>query len=139
MATIHKTKTQWNGGMQFTGNIDGHTFIMDTTAAGGGTNSGPSPKPFLLTALGGCTGMDIVPMLHKMRVAFSDFSIDVDAALSDEHPRVYTEININYYIKMAEADHDKMEKAVAMSKDKYCGVSAMLEKICPINFKINYL
>ena len=139
MSTIHKTSTQWNHGMQFTGSIDGHTFLMDTKPAGGGEDAGASPKPFILTALGGCTGMDIVSLLNKMRVSFSDFKIEVDGNLSDEHPRVYTEITIEYFIKVAENDRDKMEKAVALSKNKYCGVSAMLSMVCPVHFKINFL
>jgi putative redox protein len=83
--------------------------------------------------------MDIVSLLEKMRVQFSDFSLHVKADLSDEHPRVYTQIYLEYKIKMKLEDRDKMAKAVELSKDKYCGVSAMLSKVCPIDFKIYYI
>ena len=139
MPAIHQTKTEWNSDMQFTSHINNHSFIVDTVPAGGGHDAGPSPKPFLLTALAGCTGMDVVGMLKKMRVDFSDFSIFVDATLGDEHPRMYTEIRVLYKIKLAEEDKPKMEKAVNLSKDQYCGVYAMLSKVCPVNFKIEYL
>ncbi len=139
MPAIHKTRTEWNQDMQFTSHINNHSFIVDTVPAGGGKDSGPSPKPFLLTSLAGCTGMDVVSFLKKMRVNFSDFSIDVDANLRDEHPRIYTEINVIYKIKLAETDQPKMEKAVTLSMEQYCGVSAMLSKICPIHSKIEYL
>lgn len=137
MGSIHKTHTEYTGKMAFDSQINGHHIIIDTVAAGGGDNAGPNPKPLMLSALAGCTGMDVVSVLTKMRANFSDFSIDVEADLSDEHPRVYTEIRVHYFIKINEPE--KMEKAVNLSKDTYCGVSAMLAKICPVKFEIHYL
>lgn len=139
MSTIHEVNTVFTGGMSFDTTVDGHTFKLDTKPAGGGNNEGPSPKPLLLSALAGCTGMDVVSLLNKMRVPFSDFSISIKANLTDEHPRVYDEATMVYQIKIAEADHDKMEKAVTLSKEKYCGVSAMLGKAFTIKWEINYL
>jgi Predicted redox protein, regulator of disulfide bond formation len=74
-----------------------------------------------------------------MRAAFSDFSIKTDAQLSTEHPKVSTEINVYYRIKVDDADKEKVEKAVHLSGEKYCGVSAMLKKNCSINIFIEYL
>ena len=129
MSTLHQADTRFTGGMQFVSQINGaHEITIDTTEAGGGINSGPSPKPLLLTALGGCTGMDVVSLLNKMH-----------ADLRDEHPRIYTEIRMVYKIKIAEADREKMEKAVNLSKEKYCGVSAMLAMVCQIITTIEYL
>lgn len=139
MSTIHEVNTVFTGGMSFNTTVDGHTIKLDTKPAGGGNNEGPSPKPLLLSALAGCTGMDVVSLLNKMRVPFSDFSISIKANLTDEHPRVYDEATMVYQIKIAEADHDKMEKAVTLSKEKYCGVSAMLGKAFTIKWEINYL
>jgi len=140
MATLHQAETRYTSGMQFVSEINGgHHLTIDTTEAGGGKDSGPSPKPLLLTSLGGCTGMDVVSLLNKMHVNFSDFSVHVEADLRDEHPRIYTEIRMSYKIKIAADDRDKMEKAVSLSKDKYCGVSAMLAMVCPIVARIEYL
>jgi putative redox protein len=137
MSTIHKTNTRFVGKMEFDSEINGHHLTLDTLEAGGGENKGPSPKPLLLSSLAGCTGMDVVSLLNKMHVVYSDFNIEVEADLGDEHPRMYTEIRLTYFIKTEEKD--KMEKAVNLSKDKYCGVSAMLSKVCPIVSKIVYL
>lgn len=137
MSTVHKTNTRFVGKMEFDTEINGHHITLDTTEAGGGENNGPSPKPLLLSSLAGCTGMDVVSLLNKMHVSYSDFNIEVEADLGDEHPRMYTEIRLTYFIKTE--DKDKMEKAVNLSKDKYCGVSAMLSKVCPIVTNIVYL
>lgn len=138
MAT-HQTTTAWTGGMAFTTEINGHKINLDLSAEDGGENSGPRPKPLLLSALAGCTGVDVVSILNKMRVEYSDFSIAASADLSEEHPKVYTAIRLHYKIKMKPEDHDKMAKAVTLSKEKYCGVSAMLEKVCPIDWEVEYL
>jgi len=137
MATLHKTSTQYVGKMEFDTVINGHHITLDTAAAGGGEDKGASPKPLLLSSLAGCTGMDVVSLLNKMHVVYSDFNIEVEADLGDEHPKMYTEIRLTYFIKTE--DKDKMEKAVNLSKDKYCGVSAMLSKVCPIVSNIVYL
>lgn len=139
MGTVHHTETIHKGKMEFETVINGHSITLDTSPAGGGENKGASPKPLLLSALAGCTGMDVAGLLNKMRVEYSDFSLDVDADLTDEHPRVYSEIRLIYRIKVKEEDKEKMEKAVHLSKTKYCGVSAMLSKVCPVIARIEYL
>ncbi|MDZ4668904.1 MAG: OsmC family protein [bacterium] len=137
MATIHKVGTQFMGKMEFDTVINGHHITLDTVAAGGGEDKGASPKPLILSALAGCTGMDVVGVLNKMRATYSDFSIDVEGDLTNDHPRVYSEIRVKYSIRTA--DHSKMEKAVNLSKDTYCGVYAMLKKVCEVKFEIVYL
>jgi putative redox protein len=137
MSTIHKSNTRFVGQMEFDTEINGHHITLDTSEASGGENKGPSPKPLILSSLAGCTGMDVVSLLNKMKVSYSNFNIAVEADLGDEHPRIYTEIRLTYFIKTE--DHDKMQKAVQLSMDKYCGVSAMLSKVCPIVSKIVYL
>jgi putative redox protein len=123
--------------MEFETEINGHHLILDTTETNGGENKGPSPKPLILSSLAGCTGIDVVSLLNKMHVSYSDFNITVEADLGDEHPKMYTEIRLTYFIKTDE--RDKMEKAVQLSLEKYCGVSAMLRKVCPIIHKIVFL
>jgi putative redox protein len=132
----HSVKTVFNKNMAFTSTISGHEVIMDTTDDDGGDDNGPSPKRLMLASLAGCTGMDIVPILNKMKVSYSDFSIDVDADVTDEHPKIYNRVKITYKIKMAAADRPKMEKAVALSQEKYCGVSAMFRAFAELKTEI---
>lgn len=125
--------------MAFTANVSGHNVIMDTTADGGGDDSGASPKRLMLASLAGCTGMDVVSMLAKMKVAFSDFSMNVDAHLTEEHPKIYDKVKLTYKIRVAADDQSKVEKAVNLSKDKYCGVSAMFNAFAKLETEIVYL
>ena len=100
--TTHSVTTLFNAPMAFTASIDGHDVKMDATADDGGEDSGPSPKRLMLASLAGCTGIDIVSILNKMKVGFSDFSINVHAALSAEHPKIYNLVKITYKIKLAD-------------------------------------
>jgi len=95
-----------------------------------------SPKALLLSSLAGCTGIDVVLILQKMKVEFSSLEIDVDADQTDEQPRVFKEFNMVYRIKTDKANEDKVNRAVQLSYEKYCGVSAMLKKHAPINIKV---
>lgn len=132
----HSLTTVFNKNMAFTANINGHDVVMDTTADDGGDDTGPSPKRLMLTSLAGCTGMDVVSILNKMKVAFSNFSIHVDADVTDEHPKIYNHVKITYAIKMALKDRPKMEKAVALSQEKYCGVNAMFRAFAKMENEI---
>ncbi|MBX2934050.1 MAG: OsmC family protein [Ferruginibacter sp.] len=138
MAT-HSVKTVFNENMAFTSTINGHDVRMDTTPDDGGNDSGPSPKRLMLASLAGCTGIDVVSILNKMKVKFSDFNINVDAALTDEHPKYYNKVKLTYSIKLDVADRSKMEKAVALSQDKYCGVAAMFKAFAKLETEIIYL
>jgi len=135
---IHQVKTTWKENMAFDSQIDKHTIRMD--AAGLlGDDTGPSPKKLLLASLAGCTGMDVVSLLKKMRVPFTNFEMDIDADLTEEHPKVYSEIRIKYRIFGSQLSKEKVKKAIDLSQDKYCGVSAMLEKNSPIVYTIEYV
>ena len=114
-------------------------MVTDTTADGGGNDEGPSPKRLMLASLAGCTGIDVVSILNKMKTPFSDLSIDITASLTDEHPKIYKAVKITYKIKLADADRSKMEKAVKLSEEKYCGVSAMFRAFATVEHEIVYL
>ncbi len=135
---IHEVKTIWKEKMAFDSQIDNHTVRIDT---GGemGDDSGPSPKKMLLASLAGCTGMDVVSLLKKMRVPFTGIEMDIAADLTDEHPKVYSEIRLIYRIFGKGLDQDKVKKAIDLSQVKYCGVSAMLKKNSPIHYSIEYV
>jgi putative redox protein len=135
----HQVNTVFNDHMAFTADINGHLVRMDTTADDGGEDSGPSPKRLMLAGLAGCTGIDIVSILNKMKVEFSDFTIGVHAALTVEHPQTYNYVKITYKIKLAEEDKSKMIKAVNLSTEKYCGVFAMFKTFAKMDTEIDYL
>ena len=137
--STHEVKTVWAGGMAFDSQIGDHSIRIDNSIKGGGTNTGPLPKPLLLSALSGCTGIDVISILDKMRVTYSDLAIEVSGTLSEEVPKIYTHIQVTYKIKVAPEDQDKMAKAVDLSLNKYCGVTVMLSKSCPIDHSIVYL
>ena len=123
--------------MAFESQLGNHVVRMDTTPELG-DDSGASPKQLLLAGLAGCTGMDVVSLLKKMRVPFANFEMDIEADLTEEHPIVFSEIRLKYIFWGENLDKAKVEKAVNLSKDRYCGVSAMLKKNSPIEYSIEY-
>lgn len=134
------TQLKWLGDMGFEAHIDGHKILLDADEKVGGKNMGPRPKKLLLVALGGCTSMDVVSILKKMRVEIANFSVDVESfQTEDEHPFVYEyyKIIFNFEGIDIEKDKDKIIKAVELSNQKYCGVSAMLSKSAPVTYEIN--
>ena len=137
--TTHSVTTVFNKNMSFAANIDGHEVKMDDSTDESSDNSGPSPKRLMLASLAGCTGIDIVSILNKMKVAFSDFSISVHASLTNEHPKIYNYVKVTYKIKLAEEDKPKMIKALSLSKGTYCGVYAMFKTFAKMDTEIDYL
>lgn len=105
----------------------------------GGTNLGPRPKALMLVSLAGCTGFDVVLILNKMRVQFSDLKIEVEGQLTETDPKTYHTVSINYLIKVDEKDQPNVLKAVNLSQDKYCGVSAMFRAFAKLEREIRYL
>jgi len=132
-------ETNWAGGMSFESEIDNHKITADAASKFGGHDKGPRPKPLLLFSLAGCTGMDVISLLQKMRVEIEDLTIEVSGELTEEHPKYYHKINLVYKFKGEGIDKSKVEKAVNLSQDKYCGVSAMLKKAADINYTIQYI
>jgi putative redox protein len=129
-----KTTTRWKKAHEFSSHLEHNTIELD-----GSRQNGFGPKALLLSGLAGCSGIDVVDILAKMKVEFSNFEIDVEAEQTDEHPKVYKEIQITYKIKTATENEDKVKKAIELSLDKYCGVSAMLRKNSPIHYKLEIL
>lgn len=136
---INSINAVFKGGMNFTADVNGHQIEIDTDAAAGGNNIGTRPKVLMLTALAGCTGFDVVSILNKMRVNFSDFSINVEGHLTETEPKIYDKVKINYKIKVNKEDEPKVLKAVTLSQEKYCGVSKMFEAFAELSSKIDYL
>lgn len=134
----HEVETQWMGKMQFNALINGHTVVMDAPEKSGGEDTAPIPKPFVLTALSGCTGMDVVALLRKENKEVESFDINVTGELSKTAPIQYISIHLVYKFKGDDANKDAALQAVTDSQEKYCGVSSMLKKIMPVTWEIIY-
>jgi putative redox protein len=137
MAKHFDIKTNWKEGMVFENHIRGHVVKSDALPELG-EDSAPGPKELVLSGLASCTGMDVVSLLRKMRVDFTGLEIQVETQLTEEHPKVFDEINMKYIVSGKELDKTKVEKAIKLSYERYCGVSAMLMKNGPIHYSIEY-
>jgi len=132
----NKVDITWTEDMSFETSVNNHKIILDATEAVGGKDRGPRPKPLTLVALGGCTGMDVISILSKMRVKPDYFNVEVSGELTDEHPKYYHKIHIRYLFRGNNLPMDKLEKAINLSQDRYCGVTAMLDKAAEITHEI---
>lgn len=134
----HEVETLWMGKMQFNAIVNGHTIIMDAPERVGGEDNGPIPKPFVLTALSGCTGMDVVAFLRKDGKQMKNFELKVEGEISKQPPIEYTAVHLNYYFEGNKEDEQAAVDAVLLSQEKYCGVSSMLKKIIPVTWDVIY-
>ncbi|MEA3445115.1 MAG: OsmC family protein, partial [Bacteroidota bacterium] len=113
--------------------------IFDADPAVGGEGKGPTPKPFMLYSLIGCTGMDVVSILKKMRVDLKEFNVKVETELTEEHPKHYAKMHIIYSFTGTDLPMKKLEKAVSLSEERYCGVSVVYKKAIPITSEIRVI
>ncbi|PKP31443.1 MAG: osmotically inducible protein C [Bacteroidetes bacterium HGW-Bacteroidetes-16] len=132
----HKTNVTWTGAMSFEAEVNDFKIKLDADEAVGGKNTGPRPKPLTLVSLGGCTGMDVISILGKMRVVPEYFNVEVTGELTEEHPKYYHKLHIRYIFKGDDLPMEKLEKAVTLSQERYCGVSEMLRKAATITHEI---
>lgn len=136
----HTLNCTWKEGMAFETEVSGHKILLDADEKVGGDDKGPRPKPLMLASLAGCTGMDVISILKKMQQPYTYFNIDVEAELTEEHPKQYSAMKIIYEFKKSDnLDAKKVEKAVNLSQDRYCGVSALLKKAIDVDYEIRYV
>jgi putative redox protein len=128
--------TKWLENMSFESEINGHKIIIDAKEEVGGQDRGPRPKPFMLAALGGCTSMDVVSILKKMRIELKSLNVIVEGELSEEHPKRFQKMHVIYEVEGDDLPMDKIEKAVTLSEEKYCGVSAVYKEVMEITSEI---
>lgn len=128
---------RFSHGMTFVATSDtGHAVVMDTAIASGGHDSAPTPKEMLLFALGGCTGMDVVGILRKMRVQPRSFEVKVHGNLQEEVPRAFIDFTLEYHFEGEGLPLDSLERAVVLSQEKYCSVSMTLQPAHAIGWAI---
>ena len=136
----HKITTEWLGKMAFNSSVIGGEINLDSDEAVGGQGKGVRPKALMLSALSGCTGMDVTSLMKKMRVddSVSKFTIDVSAELTEEHPKFYKKVHVVYTFEGKEMNVAKLEKAVTLSVERYCGVFEMFRQFAEVSHEIIY-
>ena len=131
---MKKASCKWVQGMQFVGRAEsGHAIVVDAPPQAGGDDSAVRPGELTLIALGSCTGVDVVGMLQKMRVAFDSFEVSVEAEPADDHPKVWKKIRITYIVT-GDVPEEKLRRAIELSQSTYCSVSAMLKKSADVTY-----
>ena len=133
---MDEIRVDYQKDMRFEAYVDGFAIPLDAAPEHGGADSAPRPKPLMLVALAGCTGMDIASLARKMRVELKKMSIDVRAEKSDEMPVVYTSAALVYNFEADEKEAEKLLKMVDLSQERYCGVAAMMRSICPLSVEV---
>lgn len=137
---MHEISCAWKGDLSFSADVNGYHVLMDAGGEFGGKDEGAPPKPLVLVSLAGCSGMDVISLLKKMREPVSWFNMKVQGDISQEHPKTYTRIKTIYEFKASDGLKDEnVRKAVGLSQDKYCGVNALLKKAIPVEYEIAYL
>ncbi|MCP4605708.1 MAG: OsmC family protein [Proteobacteria bacterium] len=133
-----KITTKYQGGMRFAEG-EGHSLVvMDAKKEVGGQEEALTPKELVLQGLAGCTGLDVAAMLDKKKVHYENFSIDVEAEQTKHHPKVFSRIHITYRIKAALNDGPTIIRMIELSKNNFCGVSAMLSKTAEMSWELDF-
>jgi putative redox protein len=139
MSEKHSINTKWINDMAFEADVDGHKIMMDSSPESGGHDAGSSPKKLMLVALSGCTGMDVVSVLKKMRVEIKECSIEVQGDVAEEHPKRYTKMHVIYTFTGKNLPKDKLRKAVSLSEETYCGVEALYKLAIVVTSEIKII
>ncbi len=134
--TKETVNTRWLNKMAFESDVYGHKLILDAGPIVGGENRGPRPKTIMLASLGGCTGMDVISILTKMRIAVESLNVKVEGVLSEEFPKQYIKMHVTYEFTGKNLPLDKLQKAVDLSENRYCGVSAVYKKAIEMTSEI---
>ena len=130
--------TKWTQKTQFeTDNPSGHKFTMFDKSQDNGGVVGFAPKALMLSSLAGCSGLDVVSLLTKMRAEVADFKIEVTAELTDGPPKFYNKVKVDYHFSDTELQPEKIQKAVNLSVTKYCGVMEMFRQFADVEIEIH--
>lgn len=136
---LQEVKAAWKGNMTFDAEVSGHHIILDALPASGGEDQGARPKELMLASLSGCTGMDVISILKKMRIEVREFNVIVQGELTEDHPKHYTKMHIIYEFAGDSLPLENLEKAINLSQDRYCGVSHVYRKSIQITHEIKIL
>ena len=132
-----KASAKWIDGVSFVAETgSGHALVVDGAVEAGGRNLGPRPMELVLAGTAACTAFDVVWILKKARQRVTDCVVDADAERAPEEPRVFTRIHLRYRIRGNGLNQAQVERAVNLSKEKYCSATLMLAKTAQISFEI---
>lgn len=134
----HKVRTTWKENMQFESTNPGGVLDIDAGVENGGQGKGYRPKALMLSALAGCSGLDVSMLIKKMRLQVEDFVIETEGFLTSEDPSVYHTVEVAYHFYGQNLDQEKLTKAVNLSIEKYCGVMKMFEAFCKVQTAIYF-
>jgi putative redox protein len=135
----NKIELNWKGQMLFESIAPEGKVLIDAAEEVGGQGKGLRPKAMMLSSLAGCSGMDIASLLKKMRAEVADFKIEVEANLTEEHPKYYDKVHVTYTFYGSDFKKDKIEKSVNLSVDRYCGVMEMFRQFAEVTTEILYV
>ncbi len=128
---------QWAGAMRFLGTSgSGHAVVMDTSAANGGLDSAAGPMEMVLLGLAGCSGIDVLHILQKKRIALDAMRIDIEAERKETHPKVFSRVTVIFHFSGNDLSEKALEQAVQLSMDKYCSVAGMVSQTAEIHWKV---
>ncbi len=136
---FHRVTTKWRGNMHFESAVNDHVIHLDKMPQHGGENFGPRPKPLILAAVGGCTGMEVLAILEKMRLRIEMLEIDVTGELNDGQPKIYKAVHLIVKVKAGHSPVQKVERAILLATEKYCSVVAMVRHFAAVTTEIIFL
>ncbi|MCE2613494.1 OsmC family protein [Flavobacteriaceae bacterium D16] len=136
MSTANHITTKWLGKMAFeSNNPSGMNMTIDAGPEDGGEGKGFKPKALMLSGLAGCSGLDVAMLIGKMKLKVKDFTIEVIANLTDEHPKYYDRVTLEYHFYGDNLEEKKLQRAVDLSVEKYCGVMEMFRRFADVKIK----
>lgn len=136
MGTTNHITTKWLGKMAFeSNNPSGLNLTIDASPDDGGEGKGLRPKALMLSGLAGCSGLDVAGLIRKMKLEVEEFTIETIANLTDEHPKYYDSVVIEFHFHGNNLKEEKLQRAVDLSVDKYCGVMEMFRRFAKLEIK----
>lgn len=132
----HSITVSWAEDMKFVADVDGHKLVVDAGESVGGHNQGPRPKSLMMVALAGCTAMDVISILKKMKLDIELFNVRVEGDIKEEHPKKFERMKVIYEVKGKDIEFEKVKKAVDLSVEKYCGVNANYRDSMEMSYEI---
>lgn len=134
-----KVSTKWLGEMRFEStNPSGHNLFIDAGEENGGKGEGYRPKALMLSGLAGCSGLDVAMLIKKMKLNVADFTIEIEANLTEEHPKYYDKVAMHFHFFGSDLDEKKLQRAVDLSIEKYCGVMEMFRQFSELNIETHF-
>ena len=131
--------TSWKGNMKFEStNPSGRNLFIDGSPKDGGHGDGYRPKALMLSSLAGCSGLDVASLIKKMKLEVEDFKIEIEANLTEEYPKYYDKVNVEFHFYGAKLNKEKLQRAVELSTEKYCGVMEMFRRFAEVKTAIHY-